>query len=89
MSAHEPESAEPEPKTPVWLTVLGACLLLALAFWWLSPQREVPDATIRVPAPTIVAPPSGGAPAAPPSATPTAARGAPPVRTAPPRPSGE
>ena len=59
MSAHEPPAAESEPKTPIWLTVLGACLLLALAVWYLAPHRELPDATIRVPAPTIAAPPAG------------------------------
>jgi len=51
MSAHD-APAEPEPKTPVWLTVLGACLFLALAVWWLSPRSAEPDATVRVPAPT-------------------------------------
>ena len=67
MSAHDAPAAE-EPRTPVWLTVLGACLLLALAIWWVSPRpRVLPDATIRVPAPAA-------APAAAPAPSPTAAR---------------
>lgn len=49
MSAHD-QPSEPEPKTPVWLTVLGACLFAALALWWLSPRAAEPDATVRVPA---------------------------------------
>lgn len=42
---------EVEPRTPVWLTVFGALLLLVIAIWWLAPSRT-PDATIRVPAAT-------------------------------------
>ena len=71
MSAHE-APAESEPRTPVWLTVLGACLFLALAVWFLAPRSAEPDATVRVPAvagadePAPPAPPSPeGAPPAP------------------------
>lgn len=67
MSAHD-APAEPEPKTPVWLTVLGACLFLALAVWWLAPRSAEPDATVRVPAPTDA--PADG-PAVPPAAGPS------------------
>jgi hypothetical protein len=56
--------AEPEPKTPAWLTVLGACIFVALALWWLSPRSAEPDATVRVPAPADA--PADG-PADPPS----------------------
>lgn len=68
MSTHD-APVEVEPRTPAWLTVLGACLFLALAVWWLAPRAGRPDATIRVDiaAPTAPAPadvPAGDAPPA-------------------------
>lgn len=47
MSGHD-APPEIEPRTPVWLTVVGACLLLALAVFWLSPRSEPTTATVRV-----------------------------------------
>ena len=49
MTSHD-APAQDEPRTPAWLTALGALLLLAVAIWWLAPGSDVIDATIRVPA---------------------------------------
>jgi hypothetical protein len=68
MSTHDAPS-EPEPRTPVWLTVLGAFLFLALAVYLLAPRSAEPDATVRVPAPDDAPAAADEAPRAP---TPTA-----------------
>lgn len=45
MSAdHGSPPLPPEPKTPTWLTALGAVLFFSAAVWWLATKPSVPSA---------------------------------------------
>ncbi len=45
MSAdHGSPPLPPEPKTPTWLTALGAALFFSAAVWWLATKPAVPPA---------------------------------------------
>src|SRR5271170_7895482 len=75
--------AEDEPKTPMWLTGLGAALFVSVGLWWAVTPGAPPPATDQPAAPASANPPPTVAPRPQPVPVPT-----PGVQIQPPMPLG-
>ena len=65
MSAdHGSPPLPPEPKTPTWLTALGAVLFFSVGVWWLAMQPASASATAAAASADAGAPADSGAPPA-------------------------